>query len=248
MRAQAWSRVAVALAIVSLVSMTAGAGPIVGYYESEFTGQILEGRWSESYVGGGPGQIGDEVHAASWNGVLPGTQWELIGAAIDALPTKLMDTVDANGDGTIIWYTTYSGGVLTLTDKGPWWNDDDLGSSYTVDVAYYAHTTQNIYRNGQVVASATIVDMAGVFRDYAGWAVDFVVAQAIPAGFAGPDEPLPAGYPDLQPNDDMGGAYGIAQKIRMQITPEPATMGLLGFGLGVMLLSGRRRVRAMQAK
>ena len=42
----------------------------MGYYESELSGAILEGRWSESCVGGGLGQLGDEVHAAGWNGVL----------------------------------------------------------------------------------------------------------------------------------------------------------------------------------
>jgi len=241
MRARAWDYVAVALAIVALGSLTAEAGPIVGYYESEFSGDVLEGHWSESYVGGGPGQLGDEVRASSWDGAALGTQWELTGAAIDSPPVKLLDTVNAHGDGLIIWYTTYSDGVLTLTDQGPWWNPADPGTAYTVDVTHYAHTTQNTYRDGQVVASSTIVDMEGAFRDYGGWTVDFVVAQAIPAGFAGPDEPLPAGYPDLLPNDDMGGAYGVAQKIRMQITPEPATMGLLGFGLGAMLISARRR-------
>lgn len=54
----------------------------------------------------------------------------------------------------------------------------------------------------------------------------------------------PSDYPEFLPSQYSGaGQWGIAQKIRMEITPEPATLGLVAIG-GVMMVLRRRRQRA----
>jgi hypothetical protein len=238
------NRTRTAIAIVSGILLLAGsasAGPLLGYYESEFTGEILEGRWSESYAGGGEGAIDNTVHGASWDGTDLATQWELVDAAIDATPTQIQNTVDGDGNGIIVWYTTYSGGALTLTNLGPWWNsDDDPATSYAVDVTGYSHTTQVRYVAGAPVEKSTIVEMSGIFTDHPGFLVSFIVAQALHEGEGGT---LPTDYPEWLPDGEDYGAWGVAQMIQMEVAPEPATMGLLGLGLGILILGAKRRRR-----
>ncbi|MBN2582487.1 MAG: hypothetical protein JXL80_05420, partial [Planctomycetes bacterium] len=142
----------VVLAVTGAVTMlgagTAWANPVEGSYESEFTGVVLEGRWSESFLNGLPGQIGNTVHGASWDGAVLATQWELGDMAIDAAPTQLLNTVDGLGNGTIVWYTTYSGGGLILDKDGPWAPGGGEVADYSITLTHYAHTTQVVYVGG----------------------------------------------------------------------------------------------------
>jgi len=222
--------------IVLALVVAAHGAPIVGTYASEeLGGEILDGRWSESYVGGGPGQIGNAVHASSWDGSTLATQWDLSGPAINAVPVVLLDT-RVGGTGTVVYYTTYSGGTLLLKDTGPWWSAGDPGTEYSVTVSTYAHTTTNEYVGGQLVASTTVVALSGSFTDYPGYTVSFWVAVAVPLGEgSGP----PSGYPAYVPETATRGVWGIAQKIRTEIVPEPVTMGVLCAGLGILTV--RRR-------
>jgi hypothetical protein len=227
---------AVGVLVVLVCASLANGAPIIGSYTSiELGGSILDGRWSESYVGGGPGQIGDTVHAASWDGLTLAGMWEVRDPAIDATPSVLLDT-RVGGTGTIVYYTTYGGGTLLLENTGPWWGLGDPGTDYAVDINSYSHTTTNQYVGGQLVASTTVATLSGVFQDYAGYGVSFWVSVAVPLGEG---SGLPGDYPAFLPSSASSGAWGIAQKIRTEIVPEPASVLLLASGIG--LLVARRR-------
>jgi len=221
-----------------LLPLTAQAEPVNGTYDSEFMGQILEGRWSESFVGGGHGTLGNTVHAASWDGFSLATQWELgdesSGPAIAAPPQMILNTVDGNGDGSITWFTTYSGGTLTL-GAGAWTGLGD--ADYAVTLSYYTHTTQYHYCGGVVQGVSTIAQLAGSFDDYPNYEVSFIIAQALPSGEG---ETLAADYPSWVPSDVSSGHWGVCQQITMGIVPEPATLGLLGAGLLAVVARPRR--------
>ena len=106
------------------------------------------------------------------------------------------------------------------------------------------HRTFHTYVMGELVASTTIVDTRGTFVDHPGYALSFLVAVAIPFGEG---SVLPAGYPTWLPETATSGAYGVAQKIRLEIIPEPATMSLVGLGLVAMIVRRRELRRAKAA-
>ncbi len=226
-------------------SLTAYAGPTSGLYTStEFGGLVEDGRWSESWMSGAPGQAGNIVHAQSYVEVSPGVfaatnQWEIAGPTLAGTPLVLLDTV-VNGTGTRIYYTQYTGGTMLLGNTGPWWNPLDVGSGYLVDIDHYSHTTQVEYLNGVLQESTTTVRLDGSLPSYPAAELSLAVAVAVPRGQGAN---APADYPEFLPSnpDAPYGEYGVVQKIRMTLTPEPATLAFVGLGFGALVLRRRRR-------
>ena len=226
------------LSVLMAVTAGAAAAPKTGLYESPEAGSdFLIGHWSESFVGGGEGQIGNTIHGASWDGAQLTDQWEIAGPAIDAAPVLIFDDVDpVTGDGIRIYFTTYSGGVVTLGDSGPWWNtgDSPAYTEYLADVEAYSHTTTKVYDNFQEAGFSSSVYLRAVFQDFPEYEIWFLEAVAIPHGVG---QPLPVGYPSFI--GASAGAWGEVQNIRMEIIPEPASVGLLL--AGAACLAARRR-------
>lgn len=231
-------RTTLCLAALACLPLIATAAPITGQFLSPDLGSdILNGRWSEGFAGGGEGQPGNVLHAASWDGAALAGQWEMNDLTLQAV-TLMADDV-LFGDGVKIYRTTYTGGEMLLKDTGPWWNPADGSGQYTVDFTTYRHLTQVTYSGGQVVDVRSSVYCRGDFADYPGWAVEFMIATAVRQGTG---SSLPANYPSFI-GDDEGG-WGVVQKINMSIAmnivPEPASLGLLGAGAVLSLLRRRR--------
>lgn len=253
-----WTGVVVITVVAGLFSAGhATAAPIPGVFESiELGGHILDGRWSESWPDGLPDQTGNTINAASWDGIDLGTQWEMSGQSIDVNGAQPLGDEMVGALRVRKYYTEYDGGTLRLKkidsiDPGErmWWNPADSGDEYVINIDYYAHNTQvtTIPMLGdQEVGYYSLVTLTGTFDAHPLWEVRFMLAVAVKLEEGpGPDPD----YPDyLEPDGYVGvpqdmGHWGIAQKIRMEITPEPATFGLLALG-GLVLMARRRRRRA----
>ena len=84
------------IVVIALLFMFSWAGsvsagpPRNGTYTSS-AGQLLHGRYSESWINGGPNQVGNTLHAASWDGVDLGTQWEVLCPSVVAPPVLICE-------------------------------------------------------------------------------------------------------------------------------------------------------------
>jgi hypothetical protein len=115
----------------------------------------ISGKWSESFVGGEPGGLGNVVHAASAEGLLLGGEWEVTGPTlVDAV--EIENTVDGQGNGYIILQTTYDGGTLYV-DPELWGAD---GSMITADIQDYIHTTTFFYVSYEADLPASWTDVS----------------------------------------------------------------------------------------
>jgi len=237
----------------ALIGGTVQAAPVYGVFQSEeFGGDIMDGRWSASLPEGNTGelaQIGSVINAASWDGVELGTQWQMSGqelVARDLLSVEPFGALEIEK-----WTIEYEGGQLLLKEfaRGgatcAWWGDEPAGfDEYVVDITEYSHNTQITYLSGQAVGVYSIITLSGVFEEYTDWQLEFMLAVAVELGEgAEPPANYPEFlYPDWYPNPEQWGQWGVAQKIKMQITPEPSALALLALG-GVLIVARRRRRR-----
>ncbi len=244
----------IAAVTVGILAMQATAAPVTGVFESEeFNGDIIDGRWTESYAGGGPGLAGNVLNAASWDGTTLGGQWTIGGMTLDE-NAQLID-LDTMGSLTIEkYFSQYVGGQMLLKKEArdgnsAWWGEPD-GSAmeeYTVFIDEYTHHTQVTKLNGVEKGVYSLITMTGSFdpntdSEYY-YNVEFMLAVAVKTGEgAGP----PAGFPDFLGDPNDNGQWGVAQKIRMEIAqgeevPEPSAMALVAIGATAMILRRRRR-------
>jgi len=243
----AFTTAAALLAVSLLAAGPAQGAPLTSTIEDPFTsvdlgGQIYQGRYSESYVGGDSLQVDNVLNVDSNDsaGVL-GTQWLITNA--EALSVQDYGIVDPlSADPRNLYVVTYGGDnvQMSLKDTGPWWNPLDAGTEYDVDVTDHSHYVYVGTVSGSVTA---FMNIQGTFTDpaFSDYTVDVMLATAEQVGEGtGPD----AGYPEYLPTGyDGEGQWGNVQQIQVVITPEPTTLGLVGFGAVLTLARWRRRVR-----
>jgi hypothetical protein len=215
---------------IALLAVPAFAGaPIPGiYFSNDMGGPMLTGRFSESWVGvGGHGQIGNTVHALSWDGALLGTQWKLQCPHITQGPVLVSDTRDGNGTGEVTYRTVYGGGFFWLSKAGPW-GDNTVDYLGTLDSFIATATYQYVF--GQLLGIRSNVTTIGHFDDFA-QCFEYTINNA---AFLGSTDmsPQPANYPDFLDACVSGfltrGGWGSVTQISMrlfgcQISVEPAT-------------------------
>lgn len=204
---------------VCVLAMAAYAdAPLNGVYLSP--GMISEGRFTESWVGGGQGQLGNTVFAQSWNGSDLGLEWE-VRCPILALPPELLeDTVDEFGNGHLVYRSVYTGGEYWLIGTGAWGGGDP---DYTGYLEHYVHTTTMQIAGGELVGYNTNAQMTGRFYGYQETCMQLTIANASGVGFGGVP---PADYPPLKdgatgtcedPDPSVVGEWGIVWSITMII-------------------------------
>lgn len=227
-------RLLLTMAIVALLAVPVMADPPAqGIYLSDDLpgGTMLTGYFSESWVDmGSHGQIGNTIHAESYNGAL-GTDWQFWCASIDAPPVLVEDTRDANGTGDVTWRTTYGGGLFWLSGNGPWGNGSQ---DYTGSVDFFIVTTTYLYVFGDILGIRSNVTTSGPFDGFA----ECLIFSINNVAFFGTtdDGPKPAQFPEfMDASCNTGtltrGGWGSITEMAFQITGEcqvatqPSTWG-----------------------
>ena len=211
------------------------ASPTTGHYESgTLGGAVFDGRVTEGMVGFPPA-VGDELHAASWNGLALATQWEITGVEVSAVSAPLWNITLPSGDTTVGYRIDYTGGVMNLKTGGPW---DADAVDYLVDVDHYTATIQLWFDSSAALVSATsVIEVEGSFQAYPQYQLVFGSASGVYRGMSPTSKP--AEYPSF-PTGFSVGTWGIVNNMQFDITPEPATIGLMAIG-GLALALRRRR-------
>jgi len=227
---------------VLLIAGSLQAAPIPGPYKSnDLGGWIEQGRYAESYAGGGALQVDDVINVASWDGLALGGQWLISGPVIESVDDEGIQPGDVHE--YVVSYDANDATML-LKNTGPWWNDDDSPgmTQYVVDITGYRHTVHV----DQLGGVESFMHVRGTFPEFTVgldvYTIEFFMATAVREG-EGTDPPvdypeyLPQGY---QEDGHWGRVQQIQTVIMYELIPEPATLGLLALG-GVLTLARRRR-------
>lgn len=176
------------LSVLVLLPLLAQAAPVTGIYRStDLGGALLTGRASTWRPGVNSG-LPHVLHLQSWNGAGLGTQWDM-SCAVETTAPLVQDNRIA-GVGTIVYRSTYNGGVFNLYAGGwPW--GDGTGTLYTTTL-YTTVTYKMIGGVSTPVASVVNGDSSGLFQN--GCMLSFVIANGAGIGET-PYFAKPADYP-----------------------------------------------------
>jgi hypothetical protein len=195
----------IVFALVLLATPVWAGQPAVGnYYSYDLPGGTFhEGRFSESWVGGGHGQLGNTINAQSWDGMTYalGTDWKLWCPSIFIAPVEISNTIDGTGSGEVVYRTTYQGGYFWLSMDGPW---GDNTEDYEGPLDFFIVTTTYLFVFGENVGIRSNVTCSGPIDGY----TDCMTYEINNAAFWGDTDsaPLPADYPEfLDDNCDPWG-------------------------------------------
>jgi len=225
--------------VVAGLAAGASAAPIVGLYKSDDLdgGVFLTGRWTEGFIGGDPQQTGNGLHAGSWDAAATTlfAEWELDGPTL--VSASVTDLRNPSGTGTVIISRTYdaTGATLTLSDDLPWAGAGD--TDYTVALNAYAQLVTELYQQGTRVFVHAMQSFTGTFEGHA----DYRLTGQANWALVGDGPAAPANYPERRPAAATDGAWGDVGQVELAITPEPATLVLVGAGLAGAMGFRRRR-------
>jgi hypothetical protein len=201
------------LTLVLAAATADAAAPLQGSYGTN-NGTMVVGRYSESWMAGTQGQIGNTIHAMSWSGGVLGAQWVTSCASIAAPPVVIAQDLDPFGNGTVEYQTVYQGGLFWLTGAAAWGNGDPF---YSGTMDYYLVHTTFIMMGGMPIAWVSNVEFSGTFTGYEN-CIQITIANAANSGTGA----LPPNYPPymlptcaLAPG--LTGEWGQVQDVQMDI-------------------------------
>jgi hypothetical protein len=186
-------------------------------------GQVLTGRFSESWVDpGSHGQLDNTINAQSYDPTFGlGSQWEMWCASIALPPILVSDTRDVNGTGEVTWRTEYSGGQFWFSADGPW---GDGSEDYTGVIDIFTATTTYLFVDGDVLGIRSNIVTSGQFDNFSD-CFEYTINNTAFFGDTDTVGPLPLDFPEFVDNNCQEGTrtrggWGSVTEIALRILGE----------------------------
>ena len=170
--------------------------PLSGAYSSQ-SGELLPGRYTESFLSnGGYLTTGNAINAGSWDGGSTATQWRV--SCPELVQSLLLaDFINpTTGTGQRIYQKIFAGGTFWLNGTGEAWDGGDAAYAGSIDT--YEEVAVHTYVNWQVVDITADITWTGSFNQYSsGTACDLYIQWAMQGVRLGDTVagPLPPGFP-----------------------------------------------------
>jgi hypothetical protein len=191
------------------------------------------GTWTEHYWGGGPGQAGNRIEAFKKGAgqFAEAAYWSLIDASL-----AKVEQLSPN-----VYKTTYTGGMLSLSNQGPWWNGTTSGYDY-VEIGMTSFTNMTtLYPDGRMAFSITGY---GIYDNPTGDDQKVWITATYGPGVPRVDTLYSAWNPVKRIEGDWVYQSGelAGSTISINAVPIPPAVWLLGSGL-LGLVAIRRRMQ-----
>jgi hypothetical protein len=194
-------------------ALTAQTQPICGTYTStDIGGEMLPGRFSYSWMGGGEGAVGNVMNIQSWDGTTFGTQWSILCPSQYGEPSMISNTLDQNGTGELQFDVRFVGGSLRMAPSCPW--NPPGANEQTLTGLTTIVTSTHQYVGGVRISR---IDEFVIYLQY--WShYDFVFSaqNIVMGGFE-----ISPGYPpyldgDCTHNDETLGLWGDSVEVTVE--------------------------------
>lgn len=198
------------LALILLATAALAQPPVNGAYDStDLGGPAYVGRYTEGWdAGGGALNAGTVLNAASWDGMVLGSQWRYW-CGVETGPALLLSNfVNAQGNGNRTYMKMFNGGYIWLSGSGPWAGGD---ADYPGVITNYAEFETITYQNWVPIAAVTNVQATAQFDAYPDMCMAFYIGNGTRVATTDLGETIPANYPDLLDTGcDAGRSEGAA--------------------------------------
>jgi len=186
--------------LLTLLLVLLAAVPVLANPPTVGTYAALDGRFSES-MNGGQGQVGNTLHAQSWDSATLGTEWILSCTSISEPPTELWDT-RVGGTGEVAYRTKYLGGTYWFSKDGPW---GDGTEDYPGNITVTLVTSTHLYVGGVLQSIVSDATVQGEFVNYPGCFV-YTISNVEVLDYY--PTPFPANYPAVLLTSCTAGGVG----------------------------------------
>ena len=177
---------------------------------------ILEGRLSDAWCGGVPGESGNMMDVQSWDDSALGLEWKFWGMTVDAAGGTMVYDGVTGGNGIRITEYGFDGGQFWLSGDGLW-TDGDV--ELTGAVLDYTVIRTETFVGGEIVAAVSNITFEGTFDDCDSCHL-YATANSNLVWRSGYAWAMPAGYPGFLCGDggELGEFYDMTVGIECEGT------------------------------